>query len=512
MRFLLLFALAPACALAQPGPLPPPSGASPLQPKLSCAALRSLTGYEFTVESAVDLPADAQSPPHCRVRGQILPEIRFEVNLPVTWNHRFLMTGNGGYAGESLDAPQRAGGRAASLRRGFAVAATNTGHDAATEPLGTFALHRQKLLDYAFRSLHVTAVTAKQIIAAYYGVQPARSYFNGCSTGGRQALILAQRFPADFDGIVAGAPVLNFSGTMMGYARMAQAFAEAPIPYAKLATLADRIYAQCDEKDGLKDGLIDDPRRCGFSPARDLPKCAEGNDGDTCFTAAQIRTLEVVYGDVMSNGKRIFPGWPVGAEIAGPNGRSGWDRWIVNADGAKTISVAFAESFFSYLAFPEKNPNYKLADFRFDKDPARLDWIHHVLDATDPDLTGFRARGGKLLMHFGWADPALNAQMGVDYYESVLQQMGADTPSFFRFFLVPGMFHCGGGVGTGNFDLLLPVIRWVEQNTAPDSIPAARVQDGKTIRSRPLCPYPQVARYKGSGSIDDAANFFCGSR
>ncbi|MBS1826074.1 MAG: tannase/feruloyl esterase family alpha/beta hydrolase [Acidobacteria bacterium] len=504
MRLIIVFGLLVTSAKPQSGPQS--------APKLACAALRTLTTYEFTVESAIDFPAGGQSPQHCRVRGQILPEVRFEVNLPASWNQRFLMTGNGGYAGEPLDAPQRAGGRAAYLRRGFAIAATNTGHDAATEPLGAFALNRQKLLDYAFRSLHVTAETAKRIITSYYGVKPTRSYFNGCSTGGRQALILAQRFPDDFDGIVAGAPVLNFSGTMTGYACMAQAFAEAPIPYAKLPTLSDRIYAQCDEKDGLKDGLIDDPRRCGFTPSRDLPKCPNGADNNDCFTAPQIATLEKVYGDVTGNGKRIFPGWPVGAEIAGPNGRSGWDRWIVNEDSSKTISVAFAESFFSYLAFPEKNPNYKLTAFNFDKDPPRLEWIHSVLDATDPDLSAFRARGGKLLMHFGWADPALNAQMGVDYYESVLHKMGPETPSFFRFFLVPGMFHCGGGVGTANFDLLQHVIEWVEQAKAPDSIPAARIVEGKTIRTRPLCPYPQIAKYKGSGSIDDSTNFFCAAR
>ncbi|MBL8174417.1 MAG: tannase/feruloyl esterase family alpha/beta hydrolase [Bryobacterales bacterium] len=509
MRMVLAFCLWLAVGSAQTGVLTPPAGGALLAPRQACAALRALTTYEFTVEWAGEIAADGQTPSHCRVRGQILPEIRFEVNLPAQWNHRFLMTGNGGYAGEPLDAPQRAGGRSASLRRGFAVAAHNTGHDAAWEPLGSFAVNRQKLLDYAFRSLHVTAETAKRIIAAYYGQKPARSYFNGCSTGGRQALMLAQRFPEDFDGIVAGAPVLHFSGTMMGYACMAQAFAEAPIPYAKLATLADRVYAQCDEKDGLKDGLIDDPRRCGFTPSRDLPRCAEGADSNACFTAGQIRTLEKIYGDVTSNGKRIFPGWPVGAEIAGPNGRSGWDRWIVNEDNAKTISVAFGESFFAYLAYPEKNPNYKLTGFDFGKDPARLEWIHNVLDATDADLSGFRGRGGKLLMHFGWADPALNAQMGVDYYERVLAKMGADTQSFFRFFLVPGMFHCGGGVGTGNFDLLPHVIEWVEQGKAPDSIRAARIVEGKSVRTRPLCPYPQRAKYKGSGSIDDAANFFC---
>jgi hypothetical protein len=216
-----------ACALFGQSFNPPPDGESVLKPKLGCAALRSLTSYEFTVVSATLMPGVADAPEFCRVAGQILPEIRFEVNLPTAWNRRFYMSGNGGYAGDSPDSPQRAAGRLRAVRRGYASAVTDTGHDAAVEPLATFAQNRQKLYDYAFRSLHVTAETAKRVIAAYYGVPPARSYFVGCSTGGRQALILAQRFPDDFDGIVAGAPVLNFTGTMLGYTCNQQALAAA---------------------------------------------------------------------------------------------------------------------------------------------------------------------------------------------------------------------------------------------------------------------------------------------
>ena len=513
--FLLAFSLAMSCvpALRAQSPptdrLAPPAGETILRPKIACAELRSLTGYEFTIETAAAIPATADAPAYCRVRGQIQPEILFEVNLPAEWNRRFYMTGNGGYAGESLDAPQRAGQRNAAMRRGFVHAATNTGHDAATEPLGTFAVNRQKLLDYAFRSLHTTAETGKRVAAAYYGARPARSYFEGCSTGGRQALILAQRFPEDFDGIVAGAPVLNFSGTMVSYAKIVQALAAAPVPYSKLQLLSDRIYALCDEKDGLKDGLIDDPRRCDFRPARDLPQCAEGSDRPDCFTAAQSGSLEKIYGDVTSNGNRIFPGWPVGAEIAGPNGRSGWDNWLIHEKGQPTISRNFGESFFRYLAFPEKNPAYDLNSFNLDKDPARLEWIHAVLDATEPDLSGFNRRGGKLLMYFGWADQALNARMGVEYYESVLAQMGPRTTDFFRLFMVPGMFHCSGGVGCSSFDKLTPLMQWVELGAAPERLIGARTIGGMTDRTRPLCPYPQIARYKGTGSPDEAASFVC---
>ncbi len=501
---LVVLMLAAAVIFAQPS-LPPPANETSLQPKCACADLRSLTNYDFSIESATLIPATADAPERCRVKGLIQPEIQFEVNLPATWNRRFYMFGNGGYAGEAME--NRTGQRVTAIRRGFVVADTNTGHEAATEPVGTFAVNRQKLLDYAFRSLHTTAITGKQIAEAYFGAKPTRSYYEGCSTGGRQGLILAQRFPDDFDGLVIGAPVLNFSGTMMGYTQMAQAFAKTPLPYAKLSLLAEKIYAQCDEKDGVKDGVIDDPRQCQFCPSCDLPQCADGTDKADCFTTAQLSTLEKVYGDVKSQGKSIFPGWPVGAEIAGPNGRSGWDNWIINEKGQPSIGVTFSESFFRYLAF--KNPNYKFADFDFDKDPQRLEWIHNVLDATDPDLARLQKRGGKVLMYFGWADPALNAQMGVDYYESVRQKMGAGTPNLFRLFMVPGMFHCNGGVGCSNFDKLTPLMQWVEKGAAPESMLASRIVNGQTNRTRPLCPYPQVAKYKGSGSIDDAANFVC---
>jgi feruloyl esterase len=477
------------------------------QPATGCGDLRSLTNNEVSIATALLVPAAPDAPEHCRVSGQVLPQVGFEVALPTQWNGRFYMFGNGGYAGEALDSAARRATAARALRLGYAAAQTNTGHSAASEPLGTFATDRQKLLDYAFRSLHVTAEAGKMLVRAYYGGAPTRSYFEGCSTGGRQGLILAQRFPADFDGIVVGAPVLSFSGTMMSYAVDVQALRAAPIPASKLALLAERIYAQCDAKDGLRDGLIDDPRRCGFEPSRDLPRCDAG-DQSGCFTAGQIGALEKIYGDLMSRGKRILPGWTVGAEIAGASGRSGWDPWIVS-DAGPTTQAAFSEAFFRYLAFGRTDPTYDLGQFNPDRDPPRLDAIHQTLDATDTDLSLFEKRGGKILMYFGWADPALNPLMGVEYYERVSQRMGAGTGGFFRLFMVPGMFHCTGGVGTDTFDKLGPLTDWVERGTAPDAIPASLVVAGKAVRTRPLCAYPEVARYKGSGSIDDAASFAC---
>lgn len=486
----------------------PPASASAKTPTLPCTELRSLTAEAVTIITAAVVPAAGDRPEYCRVSGQILPEVSFLVDLPADWNGRLYMFGNGGYAGEQLDSPGRNAASMRAVRLGFAVAQTDTGHSAASEPLGSFATNRQKLLDYAFRSLHLTAAIAKALARAYYSAPPARAYFDGCSTGGREGLILAQRFPADFDGIVVGAPVLNFSGTMVSYARMAQALAVATIPTTKLELLANRIYAQCDAKDGLADGVIDDPRRCLFQPSRDLPQCDTGSDRPDCFTAGQIAALTTIYADVISQGKRIFPGWPVGAEVAGLNGQSGWDPWIVH-DGSAPISVSFARSFFGFLAFPQKDPQYDLSRFDLGKDPPRLEAIHQLLDATDTDLTAFQRRGGKILMYFGWADPALNPLMGVEYYEKVSQQTGGSSDQFFRLFMVPGMFHCGGGVGVSAFDAATPLVNWVENGVAPDGILASRVSAGKVDRTRPLCAYPEVAKYKGTGSIDDAANFTC---
>lgn len=475
---------------------------------MHCSALRALTGYEFSVISATVQPASDSAPEFCRVTGQIPPEIQFEVALPALWHKRLLMIGNGGYAGENLESPGRIVTRDQAVKSGFVFTQTNTGHDAAQEPLGTFAVNRQKLLDYAFRAVHVTAETAKRIAAAYYGAAPARSYFMGCSTGGRQALISAQRFPQDFDGIIAGAPVLDFVGTMMNYVSIQQAMAAAPVPPAKLKLAGEIAYRLCDAEDGVKDGVIDDPRRCGFKPSTHLPVC-RGNDAPDCFTPGQIRTLETISSDQRIQGKRVFPGWPVGAEAVGANGDIGWQGWLFREDGRPPNFVVFSETFFRYLAEPKKNPDLQLSQLDFERNPPKLDWIRQVLNATDTDLSAFRDRGGKLIMWFGWADPALNPMMGVEYYESVLRTMGPGTRDFFRLYMMPGVFHCSGGVGCDAASRLAALIQWVEEGKAPDRIVAMKIAGGKVVRTRPLCPYPEVARYKGAGSIDDAESFVC---
>lgn len=485
------------------------------KPAMACGELRALTGIDLSVISATLIPGSAGTPEHCRVRVMAQPEINMEVNLPTAWNNRLYMFGNGGWAGESFESSGRVANRVRGLKAGFVTAATDTGHSAAAEPGATFALNRQKLLDYGFRSLHVTAETAKLMARTYYGVGPTKSYYEGCSQGGRQGLTLAQRFPNDFDGIVAGSPGLYQTGTHLARAYWMQGLNANPFPAAKLGLLAKAVYDQCDAKDGLKDGVIDDPRRCDFQPARDLPRCSEGTDQPTCFTLDQTKALERIYGDVMSQGKRFFPGWPVGAEVAGPNGQSGWIGQEISGPGGPGAWTLYGHNFLRFVVPATKtgtvdsDPVRAFSEFDIDKFPAQVEELRQIMDANETDLSAFRRHGGKLLMYFGWADPQLNARMGVEYYAQVVEKMGEGTGDFFRLFMVPGMFHCGGGVGTSVFDAATPLVNWVEAAKAPERIEASRVVAGEVVRTRPLCAYPQVARYQGTGSIDQSANFTC---
>jgi hypothetical protein len=492
----------------QTGFWPPPTSYAQSNPRIPCGSLRSLTGSNFSIATAELIPASGNSPEYCQIRGQIIPEIQFSVGLPTNWDRRFLMTGNSGFAGEPVDSATFKARMLVALRHGFVWAATNTGHDSRVNPGSTFARDPQKLLDYGFRSLHVTAEMAKQLATVYYGAPPVRSYFQGCSTGGRQGLILAQRFPDDFDGIVAGAPLLNFTHMMIAFAHDAQTIAASPIPATKQKLLSDRIYSQCDAKDGLKDGIIDDPRICHFNPAQDLPQCAAGHDGPECFTALQTEALTRIYSDIELDGQRVFPGWPTGSE-ADFDSEGGWSAFFLGRSDAKSVEETMSEGFFRDMVAIPPDPNFSDASFDLRRDLVRLDWVSGVLDATDPDLSRFRDRGGKLLMFHGWADQSLNPMMSVEYYERMSQKMGPSTPGFSRLFMIPGMFHCSDGVGVSNFDQLGSIVQWVESGIAPDRIVASRIEDDKIVLTRPICPYPQSEKYKGAGDVNDAINFAC---
>ncbi len=487
-----------------------------LEPRETCEALGKFKAKEIVQITAAEMPASASAPVHCRVTGLLSPEIAFEVSLPSRWNGRFYMIGNGGHAGEAMDDPGRVAQRNQALQLGFAFAQTNTGHDARKEPGASFVMSNpQKAIDYAYRAVHLTARTTQDITRQYYGKPISRTYWNSCSNGGRQGMLEAERFPDDFDGIVANAPWVDQTGFTIGAMWNQKALSAAPVTPAKLALVGEKVMAKCDAIDGLKDGLIDDPRKCNFDPARDVPACTAGVDGPDCLTPAQADAIAKVYSGPMSNGKPFFPGYMPGSEavmpgLFGGGAGSGWMNVIVAAQpDAKPADFNLAEGTMRYLVHKPPQPDYDYKTFDFDHDIHTLDEWSKLADAKNPDLAKFHKHGGKLIMTYGWADSILQPMMGVNYYEQAVAKNGPDTAQFFRLFMVPGMAHCGGGIGPDRNDSMTAMINWVEKAKAPDSIVASRVVDNRVVRTRPLCPYPQVARYSGQGSIDDAANFHC---
>jgi hypothetical protein len=340
------------------------------------------------------------------------------------------------------------------------------------------------------------------------------SYWNSCSNGGRQGLLEAQRYPDDFDGIVANAPWVDQTGFTIGAMWNQRALTEAPVTLAKMALVAEHAMNKCDAVDGLKDGLIDDPRACRFDPTRDVPACRDGAGAATCLTAAEAGAVKKVYDGVTSKGKPFFPGFMVGSEAvttaANGTATSGWANAIIAAQpNAKPADFNLAEGVMRYLVLDPPQADYDFMKFDFDRDTKVVERWSKLADAKEDDLSRFRKSGGKLIMTYGWADQILQPMMGVNYYEAVVKENGRNTRDFARLFMMPGVAHCGGGVGPDRNDAVTAVIDWVEKNKAPDMLIASKVTNGAVVRTRPLCPYPQVARYKGQGSINDAANFSC---
>jgi hypothetical protein len=487
-----------------------------IEPGKICEALNKFESKEIVKITAATVSASAAAPPYCKVTGLLDPEIAFEVSLPAKWNGRFYMIGNGGHAGESLEDASRTSQRDAALQVGFAVAQTNTGHDSRKEPGASFVMSNpQKAIDYAYRAVHLTATTAKDITKDYYGKSISKAYWNSCSNGGRQGLIEAQRFPEDFDGIVANAPWVDQTGFTIGAMWNQKALNDVTLTAAKMAMVADKVMAKCDAIDGLKDGLIDDPRKCAFDPASDVPACRAGADGPDCLTAAQAAAIAKIYSGPVSNGKPFFPGFMPGSEAVMPaffggGASSGWMNMIISAQpGSASADFGLAESTMKYLVNKPPKPDYDYKAFDFDRDVHMLDEWGKLANAKNTDLTKFKNRGGKLLMTYGWADSILQPMAGVNYYEQATAKNGPDATNFFRLFMAPGMSHCSGGIGPDRHDPMTAIINWVEKGQAPTLMLASRVVDNQVVRTRPLCSYPQVARYSGQGSIDDAANFRC---
>ncbi len=441
--------------------------------------------------------AGAALPAFCRVAATIRPssdsDIKIEVWLPSSgWNGKLEANGNGGWSGSINPATLAAG-----LARGYATAMSDLGHEGASASFATG--HPEKLLDFGYRAAHEMTMAAKAIVASFYGQAPKYSYWSGCSAGGRSALMEAQRFPGDFDGIIAGAPGLDWTGRALQSVWIAQAAHKEEssyIPPAKYPLIHNAVLQACDARDGVKDGVLEDPTRCNFDPAE--LQC-KGADGDGCLTAPQVETARAIYATGMNRRTKqaIFPGFERGSE-------AGWGTMA----GPRPFGIG--ADLFKYVVFEDPNWDYKTFDF--DTGLARTaKAARGLLNAIDPNLKPFIDHGGKLIQYHGWGDPQIAPANSVRYYQSVLDALGgaAKVQGSYRLFMVPGMAHCGGGDGASNFDMLSALEGWVEKGTAPNQIAASRIRDGKIDRTRPLCPYPQLAVYKGTGSTDDAANFAC---
>jgi len=508
-RALAVLVFLPALSFAQQ---PCESLAKLALPNTTITLTASVPAGSFQVPGGRGGAATANVPAFCRVAATISPDIRFELWMPTNWNRKFLAVGNGGLAGTI-----RYDAMLDPLRRGYATSNTDTGHAADSD--GHWAQgHMQRVFDYAFRAVHEMTQADKAIIKAFYGASPERSYFSGCSRGGQEALTEAQRFPDDFDGIIAGDPANNLTGLFIGghlwITQLMQG--DGYIPAAKTQIVGDAVYNACDALDGIKDGVINDPRRCHFDPSVLLCKAGDASD---CLTAAQVDSVRKIYeGARTADGGQIFPGILPGGE-AGPGG---WQTWITGTDRGRGSHTTLGMPFLRYIAF--EDPNWDTRSFRWERKDgfdSDVDFIEKklgpIFDNMNPDLTAFRAHGGKLIQYHGWADPDISPLNSVNYYESVIHFDGrgarrglADTQGFFRLFMVPGMYHCNGGPGPNTFDAVRALEDWVERGAPPDRIVASHSTNGTVDRTRPLCPYPQEAQWKGSGSMDQAENFVCG--
>ena len=496
----LLLAVAASPVFAQS----PPGGRTAACQALASFALpggtitlaRAYETGDFTAPGA-DAGEGGRLPPFCRVAATLKPsadsDIRIELWMPLAdWNSKFQAVGNGAFNGTI---PYEA--MTTALRRGYATAGTDTGHmgGGARWALG----HPEKVVDFGWRAVHEMTVASKRIVAAYYQTPARYAYWNGCSAGGRQAMQAAQRFPEDFDGIIAGAPGLDWTGRAAQANRVAkvlEASEGARLLQQQRALLYGAVVNACDALDGVKDGLLENPRACSFDPGQ-LECRASG--ATSCLTKAQVETARLMY----SSGRNPKSG----REIAGVARGSelGWTDlgWTASARATGLDQ-------FRFLVFAD--PQWTIQRFDFEADITRADEAdRNTINALDPNLKPFLARGGKLIQYHGWSDPQISPFNSVQYYTRVADTLGgaANVHGSYRLFMAPGMGHCRGGDGPNTFDAVAALEKWVERGEAPDQIPASRVVNGAVVRARPLCPYPQVAVYKGAGSIDDAANFTC---
>jgi feruloyl esterase len=481
-------------------------------PGMACENLASLSLPNTTINSAATVAAgsfpppgsgDAQTkefstlPPFCRVAATLTPssdsDIRVEVWMPISgWNGKLEAVGNGGWAGSIRYADM-----SVALAVGYATASTDTGHEGNS---GAFGLgHPEKLTDYSYRAVHEMTVFAKSIIGSFYGTAPKISYFSGCSLGGHQGLTEAERYPADFDGIVSGAPSLSWShlnAARVYINRVVHHSEDSYIPPERYSLIHDAVLQACDALDGVKDGVLEAPRQCHFDPKVLL---CRGSEGPSCLNGAQVQSARAMYGPIKSpkTGKEVYP------PVVEPGSELGWG----NLAGPEPLGYALEA--FKYLVY--KDPNWDWHHFNPATDlDAALAIDTGLTDFDYPTLKAYFDRGGKLLIYHGWSDTTISPTGTVDYFNSIQKRLGSVViGKSIQLYMVPGMGHCSGGPGTDVFDKMGAIEQWVAQGTAPAQIMASHRTGATVDRTRPLCPLGKVATYKGTGSTDDAANFVC---
>ena len=480
-------------------PTPPP------QP-VACADLANSALDLTTISEATEVPASAENAtPYCRIVGVINAEegsvINVEYRLPEDWNGKFLVQGMGGFAGSISDAQLMRG-----VSRGYATAMTDTGHqgpgsDASWAMTADGKHDMPKIDDYADRSTHLLTTVGKKLVELHYGDTARYSYFEGCSGAGRQGMAAMQRFPEDFDGIIAGAPAMELSKIATSWIWQTHALHSGNFPTitaAQLTNLQTTYVQACDASDGVVDGLVTDPRACNWDPV--AAQCPAG--GEECLSPEQVEAVKLVYqGPRDSWGNQLYPQHHAGGE-------SGWIRWMGVGDAPRTTGDGgnYGAQFMRYWV--NLDSSYDTMTFDFDTDPQKLNnsLVATRLDTTTPDMSGFIERGGKMIMYHGWVDSAFTPQRSINWYESVLQHHGKAAQENARLFLVPGMDHCRGGPGLDNFDALEALENWVEKDEAPESINGTQTSTGLV---RPVCAYPTSAKFTGEGDATDPANFEC---
>jgi len=498
-----------------------PSVSHPPLPVCNVASLPELPDVTIT-----SVTPKTEGAPHCKVAGVIGTETNFELLLPDNWNGKFVMGGGGGFVGSVVNLALLYG----PLQSGYATVGTDAGHQAHSLD-GSWALNNlERIVSFGHQAVHRTAVTSQALIAAYYGQETSRDYFVGCSRGGGQALMEAQRYPGDFDGIVAGAPAYNWTeelGAKTTWINQVMYpdpddLEVAVIGPDEAQLIGKAVLEQCDDLDGLEDGILNNPLQCDF----DVSSLACGaGETSACLTDQHVAAAKRIYDGVYIDGERIFPGYPVGGELS----PLGWNLWLTGGldlvpdvedfqEGAVTESDfpapvtpsahwAFGNGVMKYLIYHDPEWNY--TDYTFETFKSDAAKVAPTLNATNPDLSAFRERGGKLLIHNGWADMALSPLGTIEYYEQVLEH-DASASDDVRLFLLPGVDHCAGGAGPYVINMLNEIDKWVETGDAPAQLTAYWLNEQmQPDGARPVCAYPEYVRYNGAGDPRDASSFSC---